>query len=98
MEVEYKVLTSQTPAFAKQEYIAKIMEQETRAGWQLLEKYDNYKLRLQRDISHRENDKNLDFDAYNTSVGVSSIVTYGVSAAAVIIVVLVILNSADFFV
>ena len=97
MAVEYKVITAQTPMFARLEKISEVMELEARAGWQLYEKYDNYKLRLRRNISARENDKNLDFDPYRTHAGVSSIVTYGVTSAAAIVVVLVILNIAGLF-
>ena len=97
MAVEYKVITSQTPMFAKQEKISEVMELEARAGWQLVEKYDNYKLRLRRKLSARENDKNLDFDPYRTHAGVSSVVTYGVTSAAAIVVVLLILNTAGLF-
>jgi hypothetical protein len=81
MELEYKVVQSTTPLFAKLQNIDAIMAEESKAGWQLVEKFDNYKLRLQRDISHRANDKALPFDAYRTQVGVSNVVTYGLAAA-----------------
>ena len=77
MELEYKVITSQTPMFSDTAKMQEVLDQEARAGWQLLEKQDNYKIRLQREISHRENDKTLDADAYRTTVGVSSTITYG---------------------
>jgi hypothetical protein len=80
MELEYKVVQSTTPLFAKLQNINAVMAEESKAGWQLVEKYDNYKLRLQRDISHRANDKNLAFDAYRSQVGVSNMVTYGLAA------------------
>ncbi len=81
MELEYKVVQSTTPLFAKRQNIEAIMAEEARAGWQLVEKFDNYKLRLQRDISHRANDKDLPFDAYRSQVGVSNVITYGLAAA-----------------
>jgi hypothetical protein len=81
MELEYKVVQSTTPLFAKLQNIDAIMAEESKAGWQLVEKFDNYKLRLQRDISHRANDKALPFDAYRTQVGVSNVITYGLAAA-----------------
>lgn len=81
MELEYKVVQSTTPLFAKLQNIDAIMAEESKAGWQLVEKFDNYKLRLQRDISHRANDKTLPFDAYRTQVGVSNVITYGLAAA-----------------
>ena len=94
MELEYKVVQAQTPLFADPAKMHEVLDQEAKAGWRLLEKEDNYKIRLQRDISHRENDKNLDFDAYRSTVGVSSVVTYGATAAVTIAIVSLILYLA----
>ena len=94
MEIEYKIIQSQTPLFANSAKMHEVLEQESRAGWQLLEKEDNFRLKLQRSISHRENDAALDFDAYRSNVGVSSMVTYGVTALATIAVVSLILYLA----
>lgn len=94
MELEYKIIQSQTPLFASTAKMHEVMEQESKAGWRLLEKEDNYRLKLQRDIANRDNDKNLDFDAYRSTVGVSSVVTYGATALMTIGVVSVILYFA----
>lgn len=94
MELEFKILQAQTPLFAKSSKMHEILEEEARAGWQLLEKQDNYRIKLQRDVSFRANDKNLDIDAYRSTVGVSSTITYGVTAAATLAIVSVILYFA----
>jgi len=94
MELEYKVIQAQTPLFADSKKMHEILEEEAKAGWRLLEKEDNYKIRLQRDISSRANDQSLDFDAYRSTVGVSSVVTYGATAAITIAIVSVILYFA----
>ena len=94
MELEYKVIQAQTPLFSDTAKMHEVLEQEARAGWQLLEKEDNYRIKLQRNISHRDNDKNLDFDAYRSTVGVSSMVTYGATAVVTIAIVSVILYLA----
>ncbi len=94
MELEYKVIQAQTPLFSDTAKMHEILDQEARAGWQLLEKEDNYRIKLQRNISHRDNDKNLDFDAYRSNVGVSSVVTYGVTAVVTIAIVSIILYLA----
>jgi hypothetical protein len=91
MELEYKILLSQTPLFASTAKMHEALEQESKAGWSLLEKEDNYRIKLKRDISNRENDKNLDFDAYQSTIGVSSVVTYGATAAFTLAVVFFIL-------
>ncbi len=94
MDIEYKIVQSQTPLFSDPGKMHEVLEQEARAGWQLLEKEDNYRLKLQRNISHRENDKNLDFDAYRSTVGVPAVLTYGLTALFTIAVVSVILYLA----
>jgi len=87
MELEYKTLSSQTPLFSSAAKMHEALERESKAGWSLLEKEDNYRIKLKRDISNRENDKNLDFDAYQSTVGVSSVVTYGATAIFTLAVV-----------
>ncbi|MFM1897473.1 MAG: hypothetical protein RLZZ385_2547 [Pseudomonadota bacterium] len=97
MDTEYKIVQSNTPMFASSARLKEIMAQEAKAGWDLVEKLDNYKLRFQRDISHRANDDSLDFDPYRTQVGVSSVITYTVTAVVTIAIVLVILNASGLF-
>jgi hypothetical protein len=94
MSQEYKTVQAQTPLFADTKKMQEVLEIEAKAGWDLLEKEDNYRIKLQRDISHRENDENLGFDAYRSSVGVSSVVTYGVTALMTLTIVSVILYLA----
>lgn len=94
MDLEYKVLQAQTPLFADTGKMQEILEEEARAGWRLIEKKDNYHLKLQREISHRDNDASLDFDAYRSNVGLSATVTYGVTALVTLAVVALILYLA----
>lgn len=94
MELEYKVIQSQTPMFSDTAKMHEILDEEAKAGWRLLEKEDNYRLKLQRDISNRANDAGLDIDAYRTSVGVSSTVTKGATALLTVAIVSVILYFA----
>lgn len=94
MDLEYKIIQSQTPLFADTAKMHEVLEQEAKAGWRLLEKEDNYRIKVQRDISHRAGDKDLDFDAYRTSVGVPSVVTYGATALVTIAIVSIILYFA----
>tara|TARA_B110000483_G_C17700696_1_gene353205 strand:- start:76 stop:372 length:297 start_codon:yes stop_codon:yes gene_type:complete len=94
MSQEFKTMQAQTPLFVDNKKMQEVLAVEAKAGWDLLEKEDNYRIKLQRDISNRENDKNLDTDPYTTTVGVSSIWTYGLTAAATIAIVSVILYFA----
>lgn len=94
MEHEFKIVQSQTPIFSDTAKMHEILAEEAAAGWQLLEKQDNYRIKLQRNISHRANDGNLKIDPYRSSVGVSSVVTYTATALFTILVVSVILYLA----
>jgi hypothetical protein len=68
---EFKILRSMTATFKNPEKRRKTLEEESRAGWVLVEKFDNYRVRLKRPASAREADGQLDFDPYRTFVGVS---------------------------
>lgn len=80
MDLEFKIIQAPTPIFADTAKMQKLLEVEAEAGWRLLEKEDNHRIKLQRNISYRENDANLSIDAYRTSVGVSPMITYGLTA------------------
>jgi hypothetical protein len=68
---EFKILRSNMNAFRKPENLKKFLEEEGRAGWILVEKFDDNRLRLKRPASARLADAALDFDPYRTQVGVS---------------------------
>lgn len=91
---EYKIIKSSTPTFANTAKMHTVLAKEAEAGWKLVGKEDNYQLKLQRDISHRDNDKNLSFDAYRVDVGVSPVITYTITAVAALAVVAIILNAS----
>ncbi len=87
MELEYKIVQSTTPHFAKTGNLKAVLDEEAQCGWQLVEKFDNYKIRLQRDISHRTGDATRSVDAYRTQVGLSNFVTYGAATILTLAVV-----------
>ncbi len=68
---EFKILRSMTNAFGKPERLRQVLEEEARAGWVLVEKFDNARLRLKRPATAKEADGQLDFDPYRTFVGIS---------------------------
>ena len=68
---EFKILRSNMNAFRKPENLKKFLEEEGRAGWVLVEKFDDNRLRLKRPASARREDATLDFDPYRTQVGLS---------------------------
>jgi hypothetical protein len=68
---EFKILRSQTGTFKNPERLRAVLEEEARAGWTLVEKFDNSRVRLKRPASARQLDGKLDFDPYRTNVGIS---------------------------
>jgi hypothetical protein len=67
---EYKILRSTIGGFRDPARLRAALEEESRAGWALVEKFDNGRLRLRRATSTRTNDALLGFDPYRTYVGV----------------------------
>lgn len=97
MELEYKIVQSTTPHFANPQNLARVLTEEAQSGWALVEKFDNYKIRLQRDISHRSGDSSRTIDPYRVQVGPSNFVTYGVATLLTLIVVAAIFRLVGMF-
>ena len=66
---EFKIIRSGTRIFRNREKLREILEEEAGAGWELLEKLDDQRVRLKRPVSARKNDHRLDIDPYRTTVG-----------------------------
>ena len=66
---EYKIMRANRGEFARQEYLDAMLRQEARAGWTLVEKYDNHRIRLRRPITARDQDGRLPpgIDPYRTT-------------------------------
>jgi hypothetical protein len=91
---EFKILRSHTNVFGKPESFKKYLEEEGRAGWILVEKFDNNRLRLKRPASARRADSSLDFDPYRTRVGLSDAAMIGRVMALILGIVLVVVGIA----
>ena len=68
---EFKILRSNTAAFKDPEKLRIFLEEEAQAGWLLVEKFDNARVRLKRPQSANARDHTLDFDPYRSYVGMS---------------------------
>lgn len=71
--VEYKILRSVTKAFRNPAFFQQILQEEGQAGWQLVEKLDDNRVRLRRSIEWRGKDGQLTQDPYRTQVGISDV-------------------------
>jgi len=81
---EFKIIRSATNMFKDPAKMRAILEEEARAGWMLMEKFDNGRIRLKRPHSARSADATLGVDPYRTQVGMSE----GALVAVVLISVL----------
>ena len=73
-EWEFKIVRSGTAAFRKPEVLKKLLEEEARAGWIMLEKFDDSRIRFKRPRNARAKDALLptDVDPYRTQYGTLS--------------------------
>ena len=85
---EFKILRSATSPFKDPAFLRRTLEEEGRAGWVLVEKFDNSRIRLKRPAAARAGDAGLDFDPYRTWVGLSEN-QLGLVIASVVLGVLV---------
>lgn len=70
---EFKIVRAAMPAFHKREVLERLIEEEARAGWVMLEKLDDHRVRFKRPRSARAKDAYLPqgVDPYRTSYGAS---------------------------
>lgn len=68
---EFKIIRSSTGYFKKQTNLQKVIEEESQAGWEMVEKFDNNRVRFKRRTDMRGSDSMLGIDAYRTNVGMS---------------------------
>jgi hypothetical protein len=68
---EFKIIRSAVNTFKDPARLQQILEEEARAGWQLVEKFDNQRVRLKRPVAARAHDASLGFDPYRITVGMT---------------------------
>jgi hypothetical protein len=68
---EFKIVRSATGQFRKLEVVRQLCEEESRAGWEMLEKFDDFRIRFKRRIEKRSMDSHLSINAYRTTYGSS---------------------------
>lgn len=68
---EFKIVRANTEYFRKPDNLRRVIEEEAQSGWELVEKFDNNRVRFKRHIDERKNDQFRDTDPYRTSVGIA---------------------------
>ena len=91
---EFKFLRSVTSRFKDPEVLRRCLEEEGRAGWTLVEKFDNSRVRLKRPAAARRGDASLKSDPYRTWVGMTEgqfgMMIAGIGLGAVALILLVV--------
>lgn len=69
---EFKIMRANTARFKSHQAVQQVCEEEAKAGWEMVEKFDNSRIRFKRKVNQRKNDQFLDFDPYRTHVGMAA--------------------------
>ena len=68
---EFKIVRANTAAFRKPEVMQQVCNEEARSGWELVEKFDDSRLRFKRPVSARNSPSPTCLDPYRTTYGIS---------------------------
>jgi hypothetical protein len=68
---EFKILRSATGSFRRPQFLKQVIEEERDAGWTLVEKFDNSRIRLKRPAAARIDGESSRIDPYRSYVGIS---------------------------
>lgn len=68
---EFKILRSARGLFKEPERLREVLEEEARAGWIMVEKFDNSRIRLKRPPEARQHNRHLGFDPRRSYIGPS---------------------------
>ncbi|MEX1247408.1 MAG: hypothetical protein WEA61_02900 [Anaerolineales bacterium] len=86
---EFKIMRSATGSFTNPQVLQSVVQQESLGSWDLLEKFDDGRLRFRRPVAARNNDGNLPrgYDPYRAQVGISegALVMYVLIGLAVLV-------------
>ena len=82
---EFKIVRANTGVFRRPAALNQLVEEEARAGWQLVEKFDNSRVRFKRPRSARQRDAQLPpgVDPYRVHFGMPEGVYVGLILLAV---------------
>lgn len=97
---EFKIVRTATRAFRNPDIFAALLEEESMAGWELVEKLDDQRIRFKRQRSQRDKDHRLPpgFDPYRSQYGSSSNAPIAVGTALALLMLLVLGITWVFFI
>jgi hypothetical protein len=87
---EFKIVRSDTPVFRKPQVLARLREEEARAGWTMVEKFDNSRVRFKRPRAARAQDPYLpeQVDPYRTQYGKTNLMYVSIMVGLILLVAL----------
>lgn len=68
---EFKIVRANTRKFKNPEAVRQLCAEEAKAGWEMIEKFDDTRIRFKRPIGKRAGDQFLDVDPYRTHIGIT---------------------------
>ena len=99
-DCEFKIVRANTAAFRNPRTLAGLLEQEAQAGWTMVEKFDDMRVRFRRPRQARFDDARLPpgVDPYRTHYGMSPnsfaavtvLLSLGLAAALIALIVLLV--------
>jgi hypothetical protein len=66
---EFKIVRASTHKFKNPEFVRQVCAEEAKAGWEMLEKFDNQRIRFKRRVDQRAGDAYQHDDPYRTQIG-----------------------------
>jgi len=96
---EFKIVRAATRKFKDSETVRQLCEEEARSGLEMVEKFDDHRIRFKRSTDHRADDRHREIDSYRTQIGMSgSGQEWAVAAGVACVLGLVLLVAFFFFV
>lgn len=88
---EFKIVRSHFGRFSNQEVVRRVVAEEAQNGWELLEKFDNHRIRFKRRVDKRALHSGGNLDPYRTNYGVNPVIMPIVAASAAAVLGLIVL-------
>lgn len=68
---EFKIVRANTRKFKNQAAVQQLCNEEAKAGWEMVEKFDDQRIRFKRRTEKRAGDRHLEIDPYRTQIGIT---------------------------
>ena len=68
---EFKIVRANSRRFRTAEAVRQLCEEEAKTGWEMVEKFDDQRIRFKRHVEKRADDRLSEIDPYRTLVGFS---------------------------